>query len=248
MKNKMRKCGCIKNHGHMKKCGCVKNHDDMERWFGCKDDHDMKKWFDCKDDDDMKRGCCCKDDDDDMKKDCCCSSSSMCNGVFAPVCCNGVCTVSRMPHRVDIVLGAGMFENEAEPEEPEEPGEPVDPEDPEEPEPEKANAQFKIRIFKEFSRYKGELLIADHENGILIHSEKLECFHSDFRTKMVAIFHIPEGPTTGSYELTVYASPAYCTLPAKFHAFSAPLCGEGIFIGGNVSVGDIMICKDKKQH
>ena len=195
--------------------------------------------------DEMKK-CDCIKDHDDMKRDCCCSSSSMCN--FKPVCCNGICPVPRMPHKVDVVLGAGMFENEAEPEEPEEPGEPVDPEDPEEPEPEKANAQFKIRIFKEFSRYKGELLIADHENGILIHSEKLECFHSDFRTKMVAIFHIPEGPTTGAYELTVYASPAYCTIPAKFHAFSAPLCGEGIFIGGNVSVGDIMICKDKKQH
>lgn len=162
------------------------------------------------------------------------------SGVFAPVCCPGVFRVPRGRNIVEIVRGKGIIASVEEPHEPENGEEEV-----EIPEEEDKEAEFSFSIYKEHGKTYGEICIVDYEGKVKIQSKKLECFHSDYTSKLVAIFHLDSEEEGSSRELTVYARAKVCNLLPKFYAYSAPLCGEEILIGGDVVQGDIEFLKEK---
>lgn len=176
----------------------------------------------------------------------------MCNGVFSPVCCPGVCNVPRMKNKITIVKGYGTFESdepEPEPGPGPEPGPDPGPEPGPGPEPEgNIEAEFKLHIYKEFGKCKGELLLVDYKNTRQIYSEDLKCFEHDKMGKLVALFKVT--PMTGSaYYLTVTAHPKMCACAAEFFAYAAPECGsEGVNLGGALITGEIVFFTEKEDH
>ncbi|WP_410495214.1 hypothetical protein QTL86_14145 [Cellulosilyticum sp. ST5] len=110
----------------------------------------------------------------------CHMSSSMCNGVFAPVCAPEVCNVPRIPHHEVLVDGQGILLDTQSQKE----------------------ICFTIFVEREMQVYKGELELQDIGKEIKVRADVLKFFESNGKTHMLAIFH--EEASTRDIVITVY--------------------------------------------
>lgn len=157
------------------------------------------------------------------------NQSDMCNGVFAPVCNPQVCDVPRIPYQQDLVNGMGyvrdLMDCCAE-----------------------SFVYFHIHIYRKLEDVFGELKVTDECGRILMHSTKLESYHSPNENSMIADFHISNEKSGKSRELAVFASIASQCEEAKFYMYSAPLFEREIRLGGEVMNGTIEIEKSLVDH
>lgn len=108
-------------------------------------------------------------------------SSSMCNGVFAPVCAPEICNVPRIPHHEILVKGQDVLLDMGGPQ----------------------KIYFNILVEREMQVYRGNLELKDLKcDGISIKADGLKFFESDGMARMQVIFH--EKSTGRNIMVTVY--------------------------------------------
>lgn len=158
-------------------------------------------------------------------------SSSMCNGVFAPVCAPEVCNVPRIPHHEILVEGQGILLD--------------------------THCQqricFNIFVEREMQVYRGGLELQDLKcGGISVKAYRLKFFESDGMSQMQAIFY--EGSTGRNIMVTVYKEEKEEEKekkkkePTRIFIYSAPIGAEPINLGGKVIVGKIELHADHNVH
>ena len=156
-------------------------------------------------------------------------NNDSCNGVFAPVCSPEVCDVPRIPYEQTLTEGRGYIYNRM------------------------SNCrcdkvEFEIKVYRRLYDVFGELRVVDAMGRTIIHSEKMEAYHSPTESAMVAIFHYEDSVTHGARELSVFASVETEHQPAKMYMYSAPLFDPEVQLGGNVECGMIKIEKSLVEH
>lgn len=156
-------------------------------------------------------------------------NNDTCNGVFAPVCSPEVCDVPRIPYEQTLMEGRGYVKNRKS----------------------KygcAEVKFSIKVTRILFDVFGELRVVDEKGRTLIHSEKIEAYHSPTESAMVAIFHYEDSMSHRSRELSVFASVETAYQPAKMYMYSAPLFDAEVVLGGKVEDGMIRIEKSLVDH
>lgn len=156
-------------------------------------------------------------------------NNDSCNGVFAPVCSPEVCDVPRIPYEQILMEGRGYIKNRKS----------------------KygcAEVKFKIKVTRRLFDVFGELRVVDEKGRTIIHSEKMEAYHSPTEDAMVAIFHYEDSKTHRARELSVFASVETEDQPAKMYMYSAPLFDAEVVFGGKVEDGMIRIEKSLVDH
>lgn len=154
----------------------------------------------------------------------CHMSSSMCNGVFAPVCAPEVCNVPRIPHHQVLVKGHGILLDT------------------------KTQKEICFTIFVEriMQVYKGELELKSEESGIEVQADVLKFFESDGKTHMLAIFHDECKDQDITVTVTIHQEEEEKS--TQMFAYSAPMEIEVIDLGGKVVSGSINLYVDHNVH
>lgn len=155
------------------------------------------------------------------------SCTSMCNGVFSPVCAPMVCNIPRMPQYQDLVIGSGNFHS----------GELVTSD----------ILSFRVHVYRMMHDYLGDVMIIDPITNRCLHSNTLVAYHAGTEEMFTAIFHMDSTDKTASRELAVYGRIALSDTPAAFYVYSAPLTGGEIRAGGELVTGNIRIEADAME-
>lgn len=156
-------------------------------------------------------------------------NNDSCNGVFAPVCSPEVCDVPRIPYEQTLTEGRGYIYNRMS-------------------NCRCAKVEFRIKIYRRLFDVFGELRVEDEYGRTIIHSEKLEAYHSPTESAMVAIFHYEDSMSHRERELSVFASVETANQPAKMYMYSAPLFDAEVVLGGIVDCGMVKIEKSLVDH
>lgn len=178
-------------------------------------------------------------------------SSSMCNGVFKPVCAPEVCNVPRIPHQETLVEGKGIL---------------LDTDS-------RQGIDFNIFVEREMQVYRGSLELKGLKcDGIGVKAGRLKFFESDGMTHMQAIFY--EESTGRNIMVTVYKGEeeeeekeeeaeekeekekgkgkkgcqGHEQEITQLFIYSAPIGAEPINLGGKVVGGKIELYADHNVH
>ena len=152
----------------------------------------------------------------------CHMSSSMCNGVFAPVCAPEVCNVPRIPHHQVLVKGKGTLLDIKS----------------------QKKIRFTVFVEREMQVYKGKLELQGKENGIEVQADVLKLYEGDGKTHMLALFH---AECTGQ-DIMVTVQKDEEQKSTQMFAYSAPIEAEVIDLGGKVVSGGIKLYVDHNVH
>ncbi|BBF43677.1 hypothetical protein lbkm_2365 [Lachnospiraceae bacterium KM106-2] len=150
--------------------------------------------------------------------------TSMCNGVFKPVCEPEVCDVPRMSHYQDLAVGKGVIQLRNS-----------------------DKLSFKLNIYRIQEDIFGEFLIRDHYTKTHLYADRIECYHAMMEEKFVAIFHIDYGEDEPSRELAVYGTIGNCNEAPKLYVYSAPFGHNEVSIGGRLCSGFIEIYENQME-
>lgn len=104
--------------------------------------------------------------------------------------------------------------------------------------------EFNIDVYKKGNNYQGELYIVSYDTRKKINSNKLIYYQQIGNEEAICIFcvYYHVGCTVCSYELVVSMSPTDCQVGSlgSFYGYAAPICNEGVNIGGTLTSGEII--------
>ena len=170
----------------------------------------------------------------DKCNDTCCGF----NGVFAPVCTNGVCIIPRPDNSIELVKGYGLIKVKSRKHCGDD-----------------EYLVFRLYIKKEYSKCSGELTTINYDSREVICSNDLVFYHTDDNQRFIAIFHI-KSMSGKLRELAVFGSvkhPADCHKPnsvkySSLYFYSAPYLDEKeIAMGGKIIKGNLEIMSHSEE-
>lgn len=170
----------------------------------------------------------------DKCNDTCCGL----NGVFAPVCTNGVCIIPRPDNSIELAKGYGLIKVKSRKHCGDD-----------------EYLVFRLYIKKEYGICSGELTIINHDSRETIFSKDLVSYHTDNDQRFIAVFHIKSMGGTVR-ELAVFGSekhPTDCHKPnsvkySSLYFYSAPYLNEKeISMGGRIIKGSLEIMVESEE-
>lgn len=170
----------------------------------------------------------------DKCNDTCCGF----NGVFSPVCTNGVCIIPRPDNSIELAKGYGLIKVKSH-----------------EYCEEYECLVFRLYIKKEHGVCSGELTIINHDSRETIFSKDLVFYHTDNDQRFIAVFHIKSmgGNLRGLAVFGSAKNSSNCYKPdsvkySSLYFYSAPYLNEKeISMGGRIIKGSLEIMVESEE-